>query len=739
MFVDVAFPISQYQVFTYEIPKQFVEIVSVGVRVRAPMGKRILPGIIVKLTKETSFTGKIKKISEVIEDTPIIDEPLWQLIQWISNYYITPLGKAATVIPTNLSIKYKPQERWMVQAKRRGKIAENLENIAPMQAKTLNKLMEFKNPIPITKFNELVASPLTVCKGLEKKGFVKLFKEAIIPTTSNLIFDPIHKKIQFSDTQTKAINKIQKYIKEKKYRGILLHGVTSSGKTEVYIKIAQSVLEQGKSIIILLPEIALTPQIAGRFRAVFGDNVGLWHSKLTGAEKAWTWTNICNGKYRVVVGARSAIFAPLKNIGLIVVDEEQETSYKQEAPDPRYHARDVALMRGNLQKAAVILVSATPSLESYYNRMIGKLDYCYLPERFNDAAYPAVSVVDMIKEQEETGKIGQILSSSLQQKIEQRLEDKEQIILLQNRRGYAPIYRCRDCGEMIVCPTCSIPLTYHRVGENLQCHFCGYLQSKIPQQCNNCKSSNLALSGTGTQKVEDIINETFPNAKIARLDMDTTRSGKTLTNTLTKFKNGKIDILLGTQMIANGLDFDNVTVVGIINADTGLFLPDFRSGEKSFQLIYQAAGRSGRRKKQGEVIIQTYNADNPVIQHASKLDLKKYYNIIIGERKELNYPPFNWLAKAEFTGTKKSIVEKTANSIRNSFQKKFKGMEILGPAWCYRERLRGKYRMQIVFKSSKETDPNGRKLHQYLINNLLNKKTGSGVKINIDIDPIALL
>jgi len=739
MFVDVAFPISQYQVFTYKIPKQFAEIAGVGVRVRAPIGKRILPGIIVGLAKETSFAGKIKNISEVIDETPIIDESLWKLIQWISKYYMTPLGKAVTVIPANLSVKYKPQERWMVQAEQQNITQYNLANNAPAQANILSKLSEYKEPVSITEFNELVASPLTICKSLEKKGLAKLFKEETTPIANNFEFDPIHKEINFSETQIAAVNKIEKYIKEKKYTGMLLHGVTGSGKTEVYIKIAQEILEKGKSIIILLPEIALTPQIAGRFRAVFGDKVGLWHSKLTGAARAFTWTNICNGNYEVIVGARSAIFAPVQNLGLIVVDEEQETSYKQEAPDPRYNARDVALMRGKLQKAAVLLVSATPSLESYYNQIMGKLDYCYIPERFNDVAYPSVTVVDMIKEPEETGKFGQIFSSSLQQKIEQRLKKKEQVILLQNRRGYAPIYRCRDCGEMIICPTCSIPLTYHRVGENLQCHFCGYLQTKIPKQCNHCNSSNLALSGTGTQKVEDIIRETFPEAKVARLDMDTTRSGKTLTTTLKNFEEGKIDILLGTQMIAKGLDFDNVTLVGVINADTGLFLPDFRSGERSFQLIYQAAGRSGRRKIQGEVVIQTYNADNPVIRYAARLDLKKYYNIMIGERKELNYPPFNWLAKVEFSGIKKSTVDKTANSIRNSFQKKFKGMEILGPAWCYRERLRGKYRMQIVFKSSKELDPNGSKLHQYLRNNLLDKKIGNGVKVNIDIDPVSLL
>ncbi len=739
MFVDVAFPISQYQVFTYKIPKQFAEIVSVGVRVRAPIGRRTVSGIIVRLTKDTSFAGKVKNISEVIDETPIIDESLWKLIKWISKYYMTPLGKAATVIPATLSVKYKPQERWIVEVERQNISPDNSVKSAPAQASVLSKLNEYKKPVPITEFNKLVASPLTVCKSLEKKGLVKLFKEASVPNASNFEFDPIHKEIQFSDTQTVAVDKIKKYIKETKYNGMLLHGVTGSGKTEVYIKIAQEILEKGKSIIILLPEIALTPQIAGRFRAVFGDKVGLWHSKLTGARRAFTWTNICNGNYKVIVGARSAIFAPLQNLGLIVVDEEQETSYKQEAPDPRYNARDVALVRGKFQNAAVILVSATPSLESYYNQIVGKLDYCYLPERFNDAAYPIVTVVDMIQEPEETGKIGQIFSSSLQQKIEQRLKDKEQIILLQNRRGYAPIYRCRDCGEMVICPTCSIPLTYHRVGENLQCHFCGYLQTKIPQQCSHCSSSNLALSGTGTQKVEDIIRETFPNATVARLDMDTAKSGKMLTTTLKNFKDGKINILLGTQMIAKGLDFENVTLVGVINADTGLFLPDFRSGERSFQLIYQASGRSGRRKKQGEVVIQTYNADNPVIRYAARLDLKKYYNIMIGERKELNYPPFNWLAKAEIAGTKKITVDKTANAIRNSFQKKFKGLEILGPAWCYRERLRGKYRMQIVFKSPKDLDPNGSKLHNYLINNLLNKKPVGGIKVNIDIDPVSLL
>jgi len=739
MFVDVAFPISQYQVFTYAVSKQYHNIVDIGVRVRAPIGKRMVSGVIVNISSSTKFKGKIKSISEIVDDVPIFDEHLWKLIQWISTYYLTPIGKAASVIPAKLSDKYKPQEKWYVQIDKGAKISEDLISKAPSQFKVLKELGKFKKPAPITSFNQIAASPITICKALEEKGYVKLSKKIVVPDDNDFTFEPIPKEIFFSEKQNEIFTNIQKHLDDHANVGMLLHGVTGSGKTEIYIKAAEEVINKGKSVMILLPEIALTPQIAGRIRSVFGDKVGLWHSKLTGAARSYTWKNICAGKYQVVVGARSAVFAPVKNLGLIIIDEEQESSYKQEEPEPHYHARDVALMRGKINNAKVLLVSATPSLESYYNKIMGKLDYCYLPERFEDAVYPKVTVVDMVKEQEESGKIGQVFSGTLQKRIDDRLHKEEQVILLQNRRGYAPIYRCRDCGEIINCPTCSIPLTYHRYGDNLQCHFCGYILTEIPNQCENCSSSNMYLSGTGTQKVEDIIIDTFPKATVARLDVDTISSGKNLTKILQKFKDGKIDILLGTQMIAKGLDFGNVTLVGIINADTGLFLPDFRSGEKAFQLIYQAAGRSGREKIPGEVIIQTYNSDNPVIRYASRLDLKKYYNIIIGERKELNYPPFIRLAKIVFLGTKKDLVENTANKIRKTFTNTTKGIEILGPAWCYREKLRGKYRIQIVIKSVKQIDPNGARLHQFISKKIINRKIPNGVKINLDIDPVSLL
>jgi primosomal protein N' (replication factor Y) len=634
---------------------------------------------------------------------------------------------------------YKPQERWYVKNTSKNAELDELKKKAPSQYKLISELEKIDKEIPITVFNKLVTSPLTVCRGLQDKGLALLTKKAIKIDDKFFTFEPIQKKIHFSNIQKNVIKKINRFIETEKHTGMLLHGVTGSGKTEVYIKVAEEVIKQGKSVIILLPEIALTPQIAGRIKSVFGDKVGLWHSKLTGSARAWTWKNICNGKYKIVVGARSAIFAPLKDLGLIIVDEEQEASYKQEEPEPYYQARDVALMRGKINNAKVLLVSATPSLESYYNTIIEKFDYCYLPNRFDGAVYPEVTVVDMIKEQEETGKIGQVFSGTLQKKIEERLNKNEQVILLQNRRGYAPIYRCRDCGEIVCCKICSIPLTYHRHGNNLQCHFCGYLLNNIPVQCDNCNSGNLTLSGTGTQKVEDIISDTFPSAKITRLDVDSITSGKTLTNILQNFRDGKIDILLGTQMIAKGLDFGNVTLVGIINADTGMFLPDFRSGEKTFQLIYQAAGRSGREKIPGEVIIQTYNSENPIIRYASRLDLKKYYNIIIGERKELGYPPFDRLAKIVFSGPKRDIVEKTAKKFIEKIPHIRKNIEILGPAWCYREKLRGKYRMQIVLKSSKQNDLNGIKLHQFISKYITTQKAPNNVKLSLDIDPVSLL
>lgn len=742
MYAEVAFPISSYRTFTYRIPAELSLQSRVGMRVRAPLGKRTAQGIIVSKKKQARYRGPIKPIHSLVDDQPVLDSYLWRLIEWVSQYYLTPIGQAArAALPSRLSTRYQPPTRWTVLSRVAG-TDPDLKKRAPAQARVLNFLQDRKEFLPLKELKGLVKDPAATCKRLAEKGWVELRREPVLADATGFSFEPLPKTIRFTPSQQAVLEVVGKKLAQRRFHPYLLEGVTGSGKTEIYIDIARQVLQQGRTAILLLPEISLTPQIGGRFRAVFGEAVALWHSKLTPAARAWTWKRICNGDFKVVIGARSAVFAPLKNLGLLVVDEEQESAYKQESPPPRYHAREVALMRGRIHQAVVVLASATPSLESYHNQLQNKYTHLRLPQRFGGAQYPRVYLVDMNQEQEQTGRWGQVFSGLLLEKIAERLSRREQVILLQNRRGYAPALRCGDCGEVETCPHCQLTLTYHRAGNSLRCHFCGYRTRRIPTLCPHCRSSALKLMGTGTQKVEDLIAKTFPSARLARLDLDTARSGSALNRILQRFGRGQTDILLGTQMIAKGLDFPNATLVGIINGDMGLYLPDFRSGERVFQLIYQAAGRAGRREKPGEVVIQTYNPANPVIQHASRLDLKTYYQVALNERRELNYPPFSWMIKIGLTGPRIEQVERFASRLREQLARPYRGLEILGPARCYRERLQNRYRLQIVLRSSKREDPNGLKLHRYL-NSFLEgeeyRRPTGGVALTVDVNPLSLL
>ena len=423
------------------------------------------------------------------------------------------------------------------------------------------------------------------------------------------------------------------------------------------------------------------------------------------------------------------------------MDEEQESSYQQDSPAPRYHTRDVALMRGKLEDTTVLLSSATPSLESYYNHLHKKLKYINLPKRFGKSKYPRTHVVDMLKDQNESGKFGLILSGLLLDKIEDRLKKNEQILLLQNRRGYSPIIRCYDCGDVVMCPSCQIMLTYHSSNQRLLCHLCGYSETQR-HLCSSCHSTNLIYTGTGTQRVELLIQETFSDARISRIDSDSMQKSQQMTKTLKSFSEGKIQILIGTQMIAKGLDFPNTTLVGIINADLGLHLPDFRAGENVFQLIYQAAGRAGRGNKEGDVIIQTYSPDDLAIKCAASLDFKKFYHTALTERKELKYPPFSWLAKVELTGPGFDSVLCLAERIGQSLSKPYKGLDILGPTPCYLGKIRRQFRFIIIFKSIKKLDPNGNKLHSYINMNFydyLKKYRMGNNKLSIHMDPLSLI
>ena len=745
MFVDVAFPISNFQTFTYKVSEELEDNIQIGIRVKAPFGKRVEQGIITNLRTRPNYEGEIKAIIGLVDDFPFMTDELWKLIEWMCQYYVTPLGQVGkAVLPKNLSTRYNPPKNFMVQANS-SPIKSDLDLLhkkAPKQYELYQIINQADKPIKVTNLNKFIKNSLQKCRELEKRNLVTLFKEISPPDITGFSFDPIHKTVIFNDYQQSAVNAIITALDQKQYASFLLHGVTGSGKTEIYIEAVRHCLKQGRTAIILLPEISLTPQISGRFRSVFGDKIALWHSKLTKAQRSWTWKEICKGRFKVVIGARSAIFAPLQKLGLVVIDEEQESSFRQDSPAPRYHARDVAIMRANYADATVVLSSATPSLESYYNYKKKKLVYLHIPKRYGNAQYPKIHLVDMLSTQQESGKWGQIFSGLLQDKIEDRLNKNEQIILLHNRRGYSPVVKCEDCGEPVMCQQCKITLTFHQQGSQLICHFCGYNKPKNLDGCNNCSSSNIKFAGAGTQRIEFMIQEMFPNARLGRLDMDTTKSGNNLTNILKQFSDGNIDILLGTQMIAKGLDFPNATLVGMVNTDLGLHLPDFRAGERIFQLIYQASGRAGRRDKPGEVVMQTYIPDNPVIKYAAELDIKNYYNLSLNERKELGYPPYSWLAKVEIYGPNKIHVESLSRRISQSLNNGFKGLTILGPAPCYLEKIRNQYRFQIVFKSLKEYDLNGKKLHNYILDNFmgLRKKFSFGNnRINIHIDPLSLI
>ena len=742
MFAEVAFPIRSFQTFTYSIPQKHISNIYIGTRVAVPLRQKIVHGIVVNIKKSHSYSGSLKHIIEPVDKIEIITPPLWELIKWVGKYYMSPIGKVAnSVVPKSLSINYRPSKQKYVTIK--NKISSikliELKKRAPKQYLVYKKISTGNKLHNLLSLKNIVSNPLQICISLQNKGLVTIVEKEKVPTIDENIFNPIYKNIVFNKDQKSVVDKIIASLKESCFNSFLLHGVTGSGKTEIYIGAVQHCLKQNRNAIILLPEISLTPQIAGRFRAVFGDIVAIWHSKLKAKQRSWTWKKICMGDFKIVIGARSGIFTPLKNVGIIIVDEEQETSFCQDVKEPRYHARDVALMRGYFEKSTVIVASATPSLESYYNFQQKKIQYLHLPKRYGDAKQPTVHIVDMLSYQEETGKFGVVISGLLQDKIEERLKKNEQIILLQNRRGFSSIVKCNECGSIIMCKQCKITLTYHKNDNKLICHFCSYAIIDDLIFCQECNNPKLIYSGTGTQKVERIIQNIFPESRICRIDMDTSKSSSGVASTLMSFSNHEYDILIGTQMVSKGLDFPDATLVGIVNADLGLYLPDFRATERVFQLIYQASGRSGRSNKKGEVVIQTYSPDNVVIKNAKELKISEFYQKELIERKELNYPPYSWLAKIEFSGPSKSKLISLTEKINKNLKGKYVGLEILGPAPCFLEKLKNQFRYQLVLKSKKSSDPNGSNLHNFIYMNFKSKKLLGKNKIDIYFDPISLI
>lgn len=565
----------------------------------------------------------------------------------------------------------------------------------------------------------------------------EVFRSPLGDLSANLYSPPGHKP---HPAQQNANERIRAAIAAKRFETFLLHGVTGSGKTEVYIQALKHVVAKGKTGIVLVPEIALTPQTVKRFRSHFGDRIAVLHSRMSLGERYDAWRALRNGQFAIAIGPRSAVLAPLANLGLIVVDEEHESSYKQFDPAPRYHARDVAVMRAHRAKAICILGSATPSLETYVNARRGKYTLLSMPERVpvpgrKAASLPKITVVDLALEKKKHQLEGAI-SKPLRAAIQERLDRKEQVILLQNRRGYAPVLECQSCGFSPTCYDCSVTLTYHKPHRNLRCHYCGRTQ-KVPYACPKCGSKDWAMLGTGTQRVEEELDSLYPNATIIRMDMDTTSRKNAHHKLLDQFGRGDADILLGTQMVAKGLDFGRVTLVGVINADTGMLLPDFRAEERTFQLLTQVAGRAGRSSLPGEVIVQTRNPKSTAIRYAVEHDYLGFIEAILPDRQLFGYPPLGRLVGVEFRGPNEHSTDTVAKRWTAILRQHLSDVEVLGPEPAFVGRVKRLFRFHTLIKAPRTYTP--QRLQQALrATNQAFGKPPKGYRIAIDIDPIGL-
>lgn len=577
---------------------------------------------------------------------------------------------------------------------------------------------------------------LSAIKTLAEKGYLRIVEKEKIRFPVRWSDEP-EPAITLTPEQRHAVNEIDRSLEKQAYHGFLLHGVTGSGKTQVYVEAIDRALQKGRTAIVLVPEIALTPQMVRRFRSRFGDRVAVWHSGMSLGEKFDTWRHIHSEKFSIVIGARSAVFSPLKNLGLIVVDEEHESTYKQ-GETPRYHARDVAVMRAVHHGAVAVLGSATPSVESFWNSENGKLTKLVLHRRIHDVPLPPVRLVDMRREKEaHTEEWEPVFSRDLSRAIADTLAANHQCILYLNRRGFSHYVHCDACGFLAECPHCSITLTLHLRESRLRCHYCGYA-TPLPRVCPECFNTQIVHQGLGTQKVESHVRQRFPKARVQRMDLDTTGRKGSHHDILDAFHRGDIDILVGTQMVAKGLDFENVTLVGVISADTGLLMPDFRSGERTFQLLTQVAGRAGRKQKRGQVIIQTHHPERPSIQFAREHDYEGFYREEIGFRQELLYPPFGRLFLIRFLSKKQERAIDVAKAFSARLgEPPLKTIQILGPSAAPIEKIRDEYRWQTLIKVPR--GENGAIVRRWLDAGRQHFRTMRDVTVGIEIDPYHLL
>jgi primosomal protein N' (replication factor Y) (superfamily II helicase) len=726
----------------YLVPETLSDRVSVGSRVRVPFRDKSALATVVATLAQSEVAG-IRPIEAVVGDTPILSAELLELGNWMSTYYCCPIETVMrSLLPQVIrraEIGWKQQ--LFVQPAREidNEEIEQLRRRAPRQAELLEAITQLDAPISAAQLLRKMSLDNQTLRALVKRGFAELREQAVAR-------DP-HGDEQFIATSDLELNKEQvlalKQITEAldspgDVRPILLHGVTGSGKTEIYLQAIDATLARGHSAIVLVPEISLTPQTVERFKSRFAevqDAVAVLHSHLSEGERHDEWHKIHSGRARIVIGARSAVFAPLKNLGLIVVDEEHETTYKQEEA-PRYHARDLAVVRAKIEKCVAVLGSATPSLESYHNASIGKYQLLTLTQRVDEKQMPLMRIVDLRQERRKERKAA-ILSEKLSQAIAVRLEKREQTILFLNRRGFSTSLLCSECGEARDCPNCSVALTFHRhpaAAGRLSCHLCGHTAA-VPKKCPACGKDALIYAGFGTEKVESTVAAIFPNATVRRMDADSMTRKQAYRDTLLNFRAGKIDILVGTQMIAKGLHFPNVTLVGIINADLALHLPDFRAGERTFQLLTQVAGRAGRGETPGEVFVQTYTPFSPSIQFARHHDFPGYFQQELEFRERCDFPPF----KHAILITVRSAHEARAKFSAETLARRLK--EALGPEFILGdaapaplEKLQGQFRFHILMRGEAIV-----RLSRLVRETLDKLPFPEDVAVAVDVDPYQLL
>ncbi len=753
MLIDVALPVPLFRTFTYRVPDGLTGSVAPGSRVVVPFRSRNEIGIVVG-AGQAGGSVTLKDVVSAPDEAPVMDAPMLTLGRWIAEYYVAPLGIALrTALPAALTGVSAP-----VPARKTRRVAritnelpslmrrDNIFARAPQQRALYELLEALGGRAAVEHLAEQLQFSTSVLKGLVARGLVEIGLETVER-------DPFLARAQRApdahvptDAQVHALARLEAAAPG---HVALLHGVTGSGKTLVYLDfLKRVVLERGQTAIVLVPEIALTPQTVDRFRAVFGDRIAVLHSALSDGERYDAWLALRRGDKRIAVGARSAIFAPLRNLGAIVVDEEHESSYKQ-GEAPRYHAREVAIVRARAEGAVAVLGSATPSLESWMNAKSGKYELLTLPDRAGGARLPSVQVLDLrtARPKRPQGDVpdadaafATAIAPALEAAVRDRLAKKEQSILLLNRRGYSSFVQCGACGDVAVCPNCSISLTYHRPPERLVCHYCQHAEP-LQVSCTRCGGVRLRLRGLGTQQVERLLAERFPSARIARMDVDTTSGKWAHTEILDRVGAGEVDILLGTQMIAKGLDFPNVTLVGVVDADVGINLPDFRASERCFQLLSQVAGRAGRGPKGGEVLIQTRCPMHHAVRCAVMHDYHAFVEQELTGRNVPPYPPNVRIANVVLSGTQEDATARLATRAaawlhRLLIAKPAPGVTVIGPAPCPVERVKQRWRWHVLIKAERPQELG--RVARYLVERFEIPKQ-LGLRMTVDRDPVALL